>query len=117
MLRKSASPASTWVGGVDPRPSAFRVRPSTTKILVKLVIISSRAGATDSAVIARMTVIELLGLPLVPGTVTLIVPSPEELDELSEVSTGFLDGPFGVLGLVGPVSATESATACTTAAS
>ena len=74
MLRKSASPASTWVGGVEPRPSALRVRPSTTKILVKLVIISSRAGATDSAVIARITMIDELGLPFVPGTVTVTVP-------------------------------------------
>ena len=103
MLRKSASPASTWVGGVEPRPRAFRVRPSTTKILVKLVIISSRAGATDSAVIARMTVIELLGLPLVPGTVMLIVPlsvgAARGVDRL-------LGRPLRRVGLVGPVSAT-----------
>ncbi len=60
-LRNSARPASTWFGGTPVRPSAFRVSASTTKILVKLVIISSSAGATDSTVSASRTTIELLG--------------------------------------------------------
>src|SRR4051794_26518426 len=38
--------------------------PSTTKILVKLVVSSSSAGATDNAVTARMIRIELDGLLL-----------------------------------------------------
>src|SRR4051812_1010556 len=65
-VRNSARPASTWFGGVACSPRALRVRPSTTKILVKLVVSSSRAGATDRAVMARITTMELLGLPFLP---------------------------------------------------
>ena len=46
-LRNRASPASTWFGGVCCRPSALRVRPSTTRILVKLVQVSRIAGSSE----------------------------------------------------------------------
>ena len=61
-LRNSASPASTWLGGVCCRPSALRVRPSTTKILVKLVQVSRIAGSSESRVSPISTVTEVLGL-------------------------------------------------------
>ena len=60
-LRNSDRPASTWLGGTPCSPSAFRVNDRTTKILVKLVVISRTAGTTDSSVIASRTTIELLG--------------------------------------------------------
>ena len=66
-LRKSASPASTWLGGVCCRPSALRVRPSTTKILVKLVQVSRIAGSSESSVSAMITVTEVLGLSVRPS--------------------------------------------------
>src|SRR5918911_550623 len=61
-VRNSAMPASTWFGGTVVSPSALRVRDSTTRILVKLVHMSSSAGATPSAVSARIATIEVLGL-------------------------------------------------------
>ncbi len=42
--RKSASPASTWFGGTPLSPSAFLASASTTKILVKAVVMSSSDG-------------------------------------------------------------------------
>src|SRR3954447_12840232 len=71
-LMNRARPAITWLGGMLVSPSALRVMPSTTKILVKQVQSSSRAGATDSSVSAIRTTIELLGLP--PTMSTLTVP-------------------------------------------
>src|SRR5665647_2436860 len=65
-LRNSASPAMTWFGGMPWSPSAFRVRESTTKIFVKLVIMSRSDGATESSVIPSSTTIELLGVPSTP---------------------------------------------------
>src|ERR687894_2498824 len=62
-VRNRAMPVSTVFGGDICMPSAFRVSDSTTMILVKEVASSSTAGATDSTVIARMSVIEVLGLP------------------------------------------------------
>src|ERR687894_224803 len=62
-VRNSAMPVSTVFGGDICMPSAFRVSDSTTMILVKEVASSTPAGATDSTVIARMSVIEVLGLP------------------------------------------------------
>jgi hypothetical protein len=73
--------------------------------LVKLVIINSSAGATDSAVIARMTTIEELGFPFVPGTVTVTVP------ELS--AAFFAAGPFGALGDVGAIGTADPGAAWT----
>src|SRR4051794_31774331 len=86
MLRKSASPASTWFGGTPFNPSALRVRPSTTKILVKLVISSRMDGATESSVSSSRMLTEVLGLgdrftPMVPA------------------------GGVGAVGLVGPAGA------------
>ncbi|MFL6101563.1 MAG: hypothetical protein ACJ71T_16575 [Actinomycetales bacterium] len=71
---------------------------------MKLVIISSSAGATERAVIARITTIEELGLPFVPGTVTVTVPL---LSALPSVAAAFFDGPLGWAGL--PGSATSDA--------
>src|SRR3954449_8540937 len=62
-VRNSAMPVSTWFGGDVGRPRAFRVRPSTTMILVNEVHSSSSDGAIDSTVMARISVIELLGEP------------------------------------------------------
>src|SRR3954466_2885088 len=72
-VRNSAIPVSTWLGGDDGRPSAFLVSARTTMILVNEVASSSTDGAIDSTVIARMSVIALLGLP--PPTLMLTVPS------------------------------------------
>src|SRR5690242_8379422 len=73
-VRKSAMPVSTWLGGDVGRPSAFRVSPSTTMILVNDVQSSSRDGAIDSTVIARISVMELLGEPL--PTLMFTLPAP-----------------------------------------
>src|ERR671916_815656 len=62
-VRNSAMPVSTVFGGDICMPSAFRVSDSTTMILVNDVASSSTAGATESTVIARISVIEVLGLP------------------------------------------------------
>ena len=65
-LRNSASPASTWLGGVCWRPSALRVRPSTTRILVKLVQVSRIAGSSESRVSPISIVTDVLGLSVSP---------------------------------------------------
>ncbi len=61
--RNRASPASTWFGGMDGSDSALRVIASTTKILVNDVIISSRAGATESTVMPSRVVTAEVGVP------------------------------------------------------
>ena len=50
----STSPTTTWFGGIDGRPSALRVSDSTITIRVKLVSITSSAGAIASTVSSRM---------------------------------------------------------------
>src|SRR5918994_1049783 len=60
-VRNRAIPVSTWLGGDIGRPRAFRVSARTTMILVNDVASSSTDGATDSTVMARIRVIELLG--------------------------------------------------------
>src|SRR4051794_31515915 len=72
-LRNSARPASTWLGGTPCSPRAFRVNDRTTKILVKLVVISRTAGTTDRSVTASRMTIELLGAPFTPLTATVTV--------------------------------------------
>src|SRR4051794_26523397 len=75
-LRNSASPASTWLGGMLVRPSALRVIPRTMKILVNDVQSSSRAGATESTVRPIMMTSEVAGLlpsGLVPLTLRLML--------------------------------------------
>src|SRR3954462_10575980 len=62
-VRNSAMPVITWFGGDCCRPRALRTSDSTTTILVNDVHSSSTDGATESTVIARIRVIELLGLP------------------------------------------------------
>ena len=49
-VRKSASPSSTWFGGVDCVPSACRRKPNTMMIRVNEVIISAIAGSIVNAV-------------------------------------------------------------------
>src|SRR4051794_30972131 len=66
-LRKSASPASTWFGGIVGVPRALRVRDRTTMTLVNAVHSTSRAGAIDSTVSSRMMLTVWLGLPT-PGS-------------------------------------------------
>src|SRR5581483_758355 len=108
-LRKSDSPASTWLGGTDCSPSALRVSDSTTKILVKLVTISSRDGATASTVTNISTDSDWLGLP--PPTLTVTDPSLL-LVGASPAGADGLAGAEGAAGAVGPaVGAAAEATA------
>src|SRR3954471_18152935 len=93
-VRKSAMPVSTWLGGDDGRPSAFRVSPRTTMILVNEVASSSTDGAIDRTVIARISVMELLGEP-----------SPMEMSTLPSPGT---TGATGAVGFVGAVGAADA---------
>src|SRR3954462_8959158 len=97
-VRKSAMPVSTWLGGDDGRPSAFRVSPSTTMILVNEVASRSTDGAIEKTVIARISVIDELGEP-----------SP------TEMSTVPAPGTTGATGAVGAVGAADAAPASSTA--
>src|SRR3954471_2570507 len=92
-VKNSAMPVSTWFGGDDGRPSAFRVSPSTTMILVKEVASSSTDGAIDSTVMARIRVIEVLGEP-----------SPMEMSTPPSGTTG-ATGDVGSTGAVGAADA------------
>src|SRR5579875_1650269 len=98
-LRNSDSPASTWLGGTDCKPSALRVSDSTTKILVKLVTISSNDGATASTVTSSSTEIDWLGLP--PGRFT--VTDPLLLVGASPAGAVGAVGAVGATGAVGPL--------------
>src|SRR3954470_19415663 len=93
-VRKRARPVSTWLGGDVCRPRAFRVSPRTTMILVNEVASSSTDGAMDSTVIARISVIELLGEP-----------SPTEMSTVPAPGT---TGATGAVGLTGAVGAAEA---------
>src|SRR5215213_10268355 len=86
-VRNRAIPVSTWLGGDEGRPRAFRVRPRTTMILVNEVQSSRTDGATESTVIARISVIELLG-----------VPSPMEMSTLPSPGTAGSTGAVGAAG-------------------
>src|SRR5918994_6718498 len=99
-VRNNAMPVSTWLGGDDGRPRAFRVRPRTTMILVNEVQSSSTDGATESTVIARISVIELLGDP-----------SPIEMSTLPSPGT---TGAVGAVGATGSVGAAEAGPASST---
>ena len=88
-------PVSTWFGGEDGSPSAFRVSPSTTMILVKDVQSSSTDGATDSTVIARISVMEELGEP-----------SPMEMS--TPPSTAGTTGATGATGPTGSPGAADA---------
>src|SRR3954452_8952768 len=92
-LRNRDRPASTWFGGTEFRPSAFRVSDSTTKILVKLVTSNSRDGATVRTVIVRSRVSDWLGF--CPPRLTVTVPG--------------LAGAAGAVGGFGPVGAAATA--------
>src|ERR671926_92676 len=99
-VRNRAMPVSTWLGGEEGRPSAFRVSPRTTMILVNDVASRSTDGATDSTVIARISVMELLGDP-----------SPMEMSTLPSPGT---TGAVGATGAVGPNGSAEAGPASTT---
>src|SRR5688500_8111032 len=101
-VRNRAIPVSTWLGGDDGSPSAFRVRPSTTMILANEVASSRTEGATESTVIARIRVIELLGEP-----------SPMEMSTLPSPGT---TGATGAVGATGSVGAADAGPASRTAA-
>src|SRR4051794_33783458 len=77
-LRKRARPTTTWLGGIDCKPSALRVSESTMTMRVKLVIIMRSAGATVSSVSATMMVMLWLGLLSVSPRLRLTeaVPAP-----------------------------------------
>ena len=62
-LRNSASPITTWFGGIAVRPSALRVSDSTITMRVKLVSITISAGAIASTVSSRMMTMLWFGLP------------------------------------------------------
>src|SRR6478672_11406762 len=74
MDRNRASPASTWLGGMEGSESALRVMASTTKILVNEVIISSSAGATDNRVIPIRVRTAVEGFPSMPLISMLTLP-------------------------------------------
>src|SRR5260370_30031565 len=112
-LRNRARPASTWLGGTLVRPSALRVSDSTTKIFVKLVHSSSRAGATDSTVSASMMTIELLGLP--DGPDTPLPPTATALPQLAALPEAGPAGPAGPVGPAGAPAASRTARAATPA--
>src|SRR6476469_2294727 len=92
--RNRASPASTWLGGMEGSESALRVMASTTKILVNEVIISSSAGATDSRVIPIRVRTALEGFPSMPLMAMLTLP---------------VSGLAGALGVAGGVGGTGAA--------
>src|SRR5690606_34536585 len=98
-LRNSARPASTWFGGTPVIPNAFRVSASTTKILVKLVIISSSDGATESKVMVSRTTTGLLGVPSMPLM---------SIDTVGSPDGGA--GSAGATGALGPTGSTANAT-------
>ena len=51
-VRNSASPTSTWLGGVWPAPMACRRMASTITMRVNAVIMSMMAGSSVSTVIS-----------------------------------------------------------------
>src|SRR3954462_5036171 len=105
-VRNSAMPVSTVFGGDICMPSAFRVSDSTTMILVNDVVSSSTAGATESTVIARISVIEVLGLP-----------PPTEMSTPSTVGTTGAVGAVGAAGGVGAADAGPASSASRTPSS
>src|SRR3954453_7135414 len=96
IVRNSAMPVSTWLGGDDARPRALRASDSTTSILVNEVTSSSADGAIDSTVIARIRVTAWLGL-LPPTLMSTPLPSTT--------------GATGAVGAVGAVGAAEAGSA------
>src|SRR5215212_6151108 len=98
-VRNSAIPVSTWLGGEEGSPSAFRVSPRTTMILVNEVASSSTDGAIDSTVMARIRVIEVLGEP-----------SPMEMSTPPSGTTG-ATGDVGSTGAVGAADAGPASSA------
>ena len=65
-LRNSAMPTSTWLGGIEGVPSAFRTKPSTMMIRVKLVIMIRIDGARLSTVSSARSWSEVETSPSLP---------------------------------------------------
>src|SRR5437868_5541556 len=91
-LMNRDSPTTTWLGGIDCRPRAFRVSDSTMTMRVKLVIIMSSAGATDSSVKATMIVMLSLGFDS---------EFPRLMDTCPGAAAGAAVGAVGTAGAVG----------------
>ena len=90
---------TTWLGGIDGRPSAFRVSDSTITIRVKLVIITSSAGAIASSVSMRMMT------TLWPGffwPLASVPPKSIEIDASFGTVVGVAIGRPGTVGGVMP---------------
>src|SRR3954447_3535417 len=99
IVRNSAIPVSTWLGGDVARPRALRVSDSTTSIFVNEVTSSSADGAIDSTVIARIRVTAWLGL-LPPREMS---PPP-----LSTTGATGADGAVGAVGAADAGSASRN---------
>src|SRR3954465_10043368 len=106
IVRNRAIPVRTWFGGDCCRPSALRTSDSTTMILVNDVQSSSTDGATESTVIARIRVIELLGLP----------PPTEMSTPPSDVGAAGSTGAVGAVGEAGAACAGPAISSTTTTA-
>src|SRR5204862_8159451 len=81
----------------------------STKIFVKLVHMSSRAGATDSTVSAIRMTIELDGLPFGPLTWTPTVAPPVPVELVTGPTGGV--GAAGTAGAAGAGGAAEAGAA------
>jgi hypothetical protein len=62
IVRNSAMPTSTWLGGAVGVPRPVRMKPRTIRIRVKPVSVNSAAGTSDSA-------------PIISSSWTALVPS------------------------------------------
>src|SRR4051795_4454736 len=105
-VRNMAMPVMTWFGGDCASPRAFRTSDRTTTILVNEVHSSSTDGATDSTVIARIRVIDVLGLP----------PPTEMSTPPSVVGAAGSVGAVGATGAVGAACAGPATRSATTTA-
>src|SRR6476646_6099603 len=107
-LRNSATPASTWFGGMVGVPRALRVSDRTTMTLVNEVVSTSSAGATERTVSSRMLTV-WLGLPPTGSSFTETLPVP-----LPGLGVG-VDGSAPRAVTAGP-AATAGGAACAVAA-
>src|SRR3954453_22019015 len=87
--RNSDSPTITWLGGMALTPRAFRVSDSTMTMRVKLVIIISSAGATESSVSTMMITTDWLGFSTVsPGSMLIDRPLVSAVGEAGTAGAG-----------------------------
>src|SRR5690348_2677089 len=97
--RNSASPISTWFGGMDGVPSALRVSDNTTTILVNEVQSRRTAGATPSTVTSRMICRTWL---CCPGTLTVTLGSLGSLGAVGDFGPLGVTDPTGAAAVIGP---------------